>query len=44
LQFPLRHPAVASVVVGLRDAHQVHECLRGFVREISERTWQELLV
>jgi D-threo-aldose 1-dehydrogenase len=42
LQFPLRHPAVASVVVGLRDAEQVHASLERLSRPISAAAWAEL--
>jgi D-threo-aldose 1-dehydrogenase len=42
LQFPLRHPAVASVVVGLRSATQVSEGVARFGEDIPEQTWRDL--
>jgi aryl-alcohol dehydrogenase-like predicted oxidoreductase len=42
LQFPLRHPAVVSVVAGLRSPDEVAEAVRRFGGEISEQTWREL--
>ncbi len=42
LQFPLRHPAVASVVVGMRSAAQVAQGLERFGALITERTWSAL--
>jgi D-threo-aldose 1-dehydrogenase len=42
LQFPLRHPAVASVVCGMRTAEQVASTLERFAAGISESAWGEL--
>lgn len=42
LQFPLRHPAVVSVVAGTRDARQVHEAVRRLAVPIADQLWQDL--
>jgi D-threo-aldose 1-dehydrogenase len=42
LQFPLRHPAVTSVVVGLRSPAQVTETVARFRQRIDEPTWRSL--
>ena len=42
LQFPLGHPAVASVLLGTRTVAQLHENLRLMETEIPAALWQEL--
>lgn len=42
LQFPLRHPAVASVVAGTRTAGQVAETMRRLSATIPEGLWDQL--
>jgi D-threo-aldose 1-dehydrogenase len=42
LRFPLRHPAVASVVCGMRTAEQVASTLERFAAAIPESAWTEL--
>jgi D-threo-aldose 1-dehydrogenase len=42
LRFPLRHPAVAAVVAGTRDAKEVHEAVDRLNTTIPEQLWQEL--
>jgi D-threo-aldose 1-dehydrogenase len=42
LRFPLRHPAVASVVCGMRTAEQVATTLERFAAGIPESAWVEL--
>ncbi|WP_020524933.1 aldo/keto reductase [Catelliglobosispora koreensis] len=42
LQFPLRHPAVATVVVGMRSAGHVTSAVAGMSSAISEDLWQSL--
>jgi D-threo-aldose 1-dehydrogenase len=42
LQFPLREPAVRSVVVGAATAEQVRENARRMAAEIPEALWDEL--
>jgi D-threo-aldose 1-dehydrogenase len=42
LQFPLRHPVVASVVCGMRTAEQVESTLERFSAGIPESAWPEL--
>ncbi|MEP7089770.1 MAG: aldo/keto reductase [Nocardioidaceae bacterium] len=42
LQFPLRHPAVATVVAGLRSPDEVTESVRRFTQGIDEQTWRDL--
>ncbi|WP_051773193.1 aldo/keto reductase [Saccharothrix sp. NRRL B-16314] len=42
LQFPLRHPAVTSVVVGARSAREVTENIAHAATAIPEALWAEL--
>ena len=42
VQFPLRHPAVVSVVVGTRTAEQVESSLDRYGAAIPEELWAEL--
>ena len=42
LQFPLAHPAVVSVIPGLRDSHELTETLGWVEEEIPDVFWQEL--
>jgi D-threo-aldose 1-dehydrogenase len=42
VQFPLRHPAVVSVVVGMRTAEQVTSTVERFESAIPEDLWKEL--
>jgi len=42
LQFPLRHPAVASVVAGMRTSAQARECAANAGATIPEAVWAEL--
>lgn len=42
LQFPLRHPAVVSVVAGLRNAIQVTESVRRLLTPIPSSLWAEV--
>jgi D-threo-aldose 1-dehydrogenase len=42
LQFPLRHPAVVSVVTGMRTASQVTSNLTWIAAEIDARLWAEI--
>jgi D-threo-aldose 1-dehydrogenase len=42
LQFPLRHPAVASVLVGCRTPTEVEEDVRLFELDLTEELWSEL--
>ena len=41
-RYPLRQPAVAGVLLGLRDAAQVQDALAQYRREIPEQLWAEL--
>ncbi len=43
LQFPLRHPAVASVVAGLRTAGEVNEAVHLLAEPVPAAAWAELL-
>jgi D-threo-aldose 1-dehydrogenase len=43
LQFPLRHPAVASVLVGARSAREVSEDVRLFSQPLPDELWDELI-
>jgi D-threo-aldose 1-dehydrogenase len=42
LRFPLRHPAVASVLVGCRSAEEVDDNTELFEMDIPEALWAEL--
>ncbi len=42
LQFPLRHPAVVSVVAGLRTAAQVTESVRRLTAPVPDALWAEV--
>jgi D-threo-aldose 1-dehydrogenase len=42
IQFPMRHPAVASVVIGARDRTQVEQSLARASRPIPPRLWSEI--
>ncbi|MEU1268474.1 aldo/keto reductase [Streptomyces sp. NPDC005799] len=42
LAFPLRHPAVAGVVVGMRTADEVRRNVTAFEVEIPARVWDDL--
>ncbi len=43
LQFPLRHPAVGSVVVGVRSSEEVTSNLADFSVPIPDELWADLL-
>jgi D-threo-aldose 1-dehydrogenase len=42
MQFPLRHPAVATVVTGLRTAQEAAAAVEWVGRELPESVWDEL--
>jgi D-threo-aldose 1-dehydrogenase len=42
VQFPLGHPAVATVVIGCRSVAQLDESLEMFSIDIPPALWQEL--
>jgi D-threo-aldose 1-dehydrogenase len=42
LQFPLGHPAVASVVAGQRDVEEVRSAVRRMMTPIPRRLWERL--
>jgi D-threo-aldose 1-dehydrogenase len=42
LRFPLRHPAVASVVAGCRSAAEVDDNADLFGRDIPDALWEDL--
>ena len=42
LQFPLRHPAVTSVLTGPRNAHELLSNVEDFNRELPADIWREL--
>ena len=42
LQFPLRHPAVASVLTGPRSVAEINENIRMFQTPIPDDLWQEV--
>ncbi|WP_268966959.1 pyridoxal 4-dehydrogenase [[Actinomadura] parvosata] len=42
LAFPLLHPVVAGVVVGMRSAEEARHNLASFNREVPGRLWADL--
>ena len=44
LQFPLRHPAVTSVVTGMRTASEVQSAIHGLAEPVPRAAWAELEV
>jgi D-threo-aldose 1-dehydrogenase len=42
LQFPLRHPAVTSVLAGARSVRELDDCLTQLACEIPADLWAEL--
>lgn len=42
VQFPLRHPAVVTAVIGARDGRQIGEGLDRAAAEVPEELWNEL--
>ncbi|GGY07197.1 aldo/keto reductase [Streptomyces djakartensis] len=42
LAFCAAHPAVASVLVGARSAHEVRDCAHQFAARVPDAFWQEL--
>ncbi|MGW3286340.1 aldo/keto reductase [Streptomyces sp. NPDC001002] len=42
MAFPLRHPAVAGIVVGMRTADEVHRNTAAFGAEIPDQVWDDL--
>jgi D-threo-aldose 1-dehydrogenase len=42
IQFPLRHPAIRAILVGVRDSDQVRENVDAFERDIPPDLWTQL--
>jgi D-threo-aldose 1-dehydrogenase len=42
IHFPLRHPAVASVVVGMRKPEEVHHNLVAHAHQVPDDLWADL--
>jgi D-threo-aldose 1-dehydrogenase len=42
IQFPLRHPAVVSVVVGMRSPEEVHHNLAAHAQHVPGELWADL--
>ena len=42
LQFPLRHPAVTSVLTGPRNINELEENIAAFNYQLPENIWNEL--
>ena len=42
IRFPLRHPAVASVVVGMRSPEEVHHNLAAHAQHVPDELWADL--
>jgi D-threo-aldose 1-dehydrogenase len=42
IHFPLRHPAIASVVVGMRNPEEVHHNLVAHAQQIPDDLWADL--
>jgi D-threo-aldose 1-dehydrogenase len=43
LQFPLRHPAVGCVLVGVRSGEELDEAVAAFDRELPDDVWHDLV-
>jgi D-threo-aldose 1-dehydrogenase len=43
IAFPLRHPAVTSVTLGMRSAEQVHDNVERYRRGVPAHLWAELV-
>jgi D-threo-aldose 1-dehydrogenase len=43
MAFPLLHPAVAGIVVGMRSADEVRADVAAFGKRVPERLWSDLL-
>lgn len=41
-QFPLRNPAIACVVIGLRNAHQVQSAIERLTADVPDDLWADL--
>jgi D-threo-aldose 1-dehydrogenase len=42
MAFPLRHPAVAGIVVGMRSADEVRRNLTAFTKQVPDSLWTDL--
>jgi D-threo-aldose 1-dehydrogenase len=42
IQFPLRHPAVTSIVVGARSPEEIEENVRMFATDIPDALWKDI--
>jgi D-threo-aldose 1-dehydrogenase len=42
IQFPLRHPAVVSVVVGMRSPEEAHQNLAAHAQHVPDALWADL--
>jgi D-threo-aldose 1-dehydrogenase len=42
IQFPLSHPAIASVAIGMRSPHHVSTNLQWYATDIPSELWEEL--
>jgi D-threo-aldose 1-dehydrogenase len=42
IQFPLRHPAVASVVVGMRSPEEVQHNIAAHAQHVPDELWADL--
>jgi D-threo-aldose 1-dehydrogenase len=42
MAFPLRHPAVAGIVVGMRSADDVRRNLTAFAKPVPDSLWTDL--
>lgn len=42
MAFPLRHPAVSGIVVGMRTADEVRRNMAAFGVEIPSQVWDDL--
>ncbi|RCS76546.1 aldo/keto reductase [Brachybacterium alimentarium] len=42
IRYPLRHPAISSVVLGMRTADQVRQNIERCLREIPEEIWEQI--
>jgi D-threo-aldose 1-dehydrogenase len=42
IQFPLRHPVIASVLIGLRSPAEVRDALEMLAYEVPDELWHDL--
>jgi D-threo-aldose 1-dehydrogenase len=43
MAFPLRHPSVAGIVVGMRTPEEVRHNIASFEADVPDQVWSDLL-